>query len=385
MGGTLLKYKLLRITTVPMSISLLLKGQLRFLNQYFDVVAVTSNGDEIHDIIEDEGIKVIQVPMKREISILHDLRSFSRLIRVFKDEKPDIVHANTPKASLLSMIVAWLIGVPIRIYTVTGLRFESEVGFKRKLLILMERITCYFATHINAESLGVKMLLKSEKITRKEAFIIGNGNINGIDEIFWNPKSVSELERINFRRQYNISNVDFCFLFVGRVVKDKGVNELVRAFEYFCRYNENYNLIIVGPFDMNESNIDLDVAEVMQKHPKIFLLGFQKDIRLIMASCDVLVLPSYREGFPNVLLQAGAMGLPIIVTPVNGTEELIDSQNGIIIEKFSIESILHAFRAITNTEYLFDKAYCRNKVTTNYSQAEFYPLLYKFYRSLIND
>lgn len=385
MGGSIVKYKLLRITTVPMSISLLLKGQLRFLNQYFDVVAVTSNGNEIHDIIENEGIKVIQVPMEREISIFHDLRSFTRLISVFKSEKPDIIHSNTPKASLLSMVVGWLIGVPIRIYTVTGLRFESEVGFKRRLLILMERITCYFATHINAESLGVKRLLKSEKITGKEAFIIGNGNINGIDETFWNPKLVSELERTDFRRNYNISNTDFCFLFVGRVVKDKGINELVRAFQRFCRFNENCNLIIVGPFDINKSNLDVDIIDVMQKHPKIYLLGFQKDIRLIMASCDALILPSYREGFPNVLLQAGAMELPIIVTPVNGTEETIDSKNGTVIEKFSDESIFNAFRAIINTAGLFDKAYCRDKIVSKYSQTSFYPLLHKFYSNLVDE
>ena len=164
-------------------LDILLKGQLSYLNRNYEVIAVSDDDKELKNVGEREGIRVKGIPMKRDISLLNDLISLYFLYKFFKKEKPDIVHANTPKGSLLSMIAARSAGIKHRIYTVTGLRFEGETGMKRTLLKNMERLSCYFATKVIPEGNGVKETLRKEKITSKPLEIIHNGNINGVDQI----------------------------------------------------------------------------------------------------------------------------------------------------------------------------------------------------------
>jgi len=322
-----MKKKLLRITTSSISLDLLLKGQLAYLNNYYDVVGLASGKDLLEKVSRREGIRTIELDMKREISPWADFRSLLHMIRIIKKEKPFIVHANTPKGSLLGMTAARVCRVPHRIYTVTGLRFETASGLLRKLLIMMERITCRMATKVIPEGDGVKHTLHKEKITSKPLKKILNGNINGVDMEYFQRTAEVRAQAEGMKKEA------FTFCFIGRMVKDKGVNELVRAFDQLSKVNPDIHLMMVGPLEQKLDPIEPDVVEMLQKHPAITFTGYQPDIRPFLAASDTLVFPSYREGFPNVVLQAGAMGLASIVTDINGSNEIIlEGKNGIIIK-----------------------------------------------------
>ena len=238
-----MKRKLLRITTISDSLFGLLKGQLNFFNHYYDVVGVASGNKYLTSVALREGVRVIDVPMKREINLLFDIQSLIILIALFIKERPYICLTNTPKASLLSMIAAWITRVPNRIYTVTGLRFETTTGTLRYVLMIMERITCWCATKVIPEGEGVKRTLLAEKITNKTLHVILNGNINGIDiEYFQRSRGVILSADI-------FMSDSFTYIFVGRLVKDKGINELIHAFVRLYQRYSGIRLLLVGSFD----------------------------------------------------------------------------------------------------------------------------------------
>lgn len=176
-----MKKKVLRIATVPVSLDVLLKGQLKMLNEMYEVVAVSSPGKELEEVGKREGVRTVAVRMERRISPIQDLKSLFALVRLIRKEKPWMVHTLTPKAGLLGMLAAWMCRVPVRMHMFTGLIFPTSTGLKRKLLMTTDRLTCACATFINPEGKGVKNDLMRFGITRKELHIVGNGNINGID------------------------------------------------------------------------------------------------------------------------------------------------------------------------------------------------------------
>lgn len=374
--------KLFRITTIPLSLNLLLKNQLQFLNNYFQVTAISSDGDDLYIVRDREKIAIIPLSIEREISVLKDFRSLFNLWITFLKHSPEIVHANTPKGSLLGMIAAMFAGVPYRIYTVTGLRFETETGIKKKVLIWMEKITCFCATQVVAESQGVQKMIYSNNLTRKKTVIIGNGNINGIDQHYWDPLKVDLSRKEQIRNAYDIQAEDFIFIFVGRLVGDKGINELVHAFDQLN--NSKFKLLLVGAAENMLDPLQPESLEILNNNTSIITAGFQDDVRAFMSISNVLVLPSYREGFPNVVLQAGAMEIPCIVTNVNGAEDVIDGKNGRIVAKKDISELRYAMLDLFENYQSLDKSYCREKVVTNYSQEFYYPELLKFYQQVVN-
>ena len=308
--------KLIRITTADISLDGLLKGQLKFLNQYFEVVGVAKDTGVLKEVSEREGIRVVDAPLERPISLVKDIKGLWFLYRLFRKEKPWCVHANTPKGSLLAMIAAWIARVPHRIYTVTGLRYQGAHGMLRTILKTMERLSCLFATNVIPEGQGVLHALQEDNITKKPLRVIWNGNINGIDTEYFKPTE-SFTER---------KNDTFTFVFIGRIVRDKGIHELTE-----CIRKLNCNLILVGSFEDGDP-VDEDDKKFLLTSEKVKFVGWQTDVRPYLEQADALVFPSYREGFPNVPMQAGAMGLPCIVTNINGCNEIIkDGLNGKII------------------------------------------------------
>ena len=308
--------KIIRVTTADISLNSLLKGQLKFLNQYFEVIGVAKNTGVLKEVSEREGIRVVDAPLERPISLVKDIKGLWFLYRLFRKEKPWCVHANTPKGSLLAMIAAWFACVPHRVYTVTGLRYQGAHGMLRTILKTMERLSCLFATNVIPEGQGVLYALQEDNITNKPLHVIWNGNINGIDtEYFKSTESFSERK-----------NDTFTFVFIGRIVRDKGIHELTE-----CIRKLNCNLILVGSFEDGDP-VDEDDKKFLLTSEKVKFVGWQIDVRPYLEQADVLVFPSYREGFPNVPMQAGAMGLPCIVTNINGCNEIIkDGLNGKII------------------------------------------------------
>ena len=330
--------KIIRTSTVSTSLNTFCRGTLRRLANTYDVVAVSTPDDELCEMAEREGIRVIGVPMHRPIAPLRDLVSLWRLIRVFRRERPTMVHSITPKAGLLSMIAAWVCRVPVRLHTFTGLVFPTATGLKQRILMLTDRITCACATHIVPEGEGVKADLINYNITRKPLQVLGYGNVRGIDLNHYrrSPEVIAAAQ--------SISRSDvFTFVFVGRVVRDKGINELVEAFVRLHQAEPATRLILVGWFEDNLDPVSGKTRLAIERCDAIEAVGSQSDVRPWLAAADALVFPSYREGFPNVVIEAGALDLPSIVTDINGSREIIvHGQNGVIVPPRNAQALLQA-------------------------------------------
>lgn len=373
-------HKLFRLNTIDWSLGML-RGQLRFLNQEFEVVAVADDSGVLAEVAEREGIRTIGVPMHREISIAADCRSLVALYKLFRRERPHIVHSNTPKASLLSMVAAWAARVPHRIYLVTGLRFETTHGVLRLILKTMERITCLCATKVIPEGDGVKETLRREHITRKPLQKIHYGNINGIDLEHY-TRTPEVMQRATEIRN---GSEDFTFIFIGRMVRDKGINELVAAFDRLNSELPATKLLLVGKFEDELDPVLPETKQIIENNPKIEFVGYQNDVRPFLVASDVAVLPSYREGFPNVVIQAGAMGLAQIVTDINGCNEVvIEGQNGVIIPKQNEQALYDAMRRLATDRELTARmaASARELIATRYRQEDVWAELLKMYKSL---
>ena len=344
--------KIVRVTTADISLNSLLKGQLKFLNQYFEVVGVAKDTGVLKEVSEREGIRVVDAPLERPISLVKDIKGLWFLYRLFRKEKPWCVHTNTPKGSLLAMIAAWFACVPHRVYTVTGLRYQGAHGLLRMILKTMERLSCLFATNVIPEGQGVLQCLKRDNITKKSLQVIHYGNINGKDTEFFSRdntiqtaslkladkhiflRNLSEKEaRSLVRSELGFSNNDFIFVFIGRLVNDKGLGELADAIRKLENENLEIKLLLIGEIDGEDDALAKDKLNYLMQSKNVKYIGVQSDIRPYLMASDVLVFPSYREGFPNVPLEAGALGLPAIVTNINGSNEIIeDGVNGKIIQ-----------------------------------------------------
>lgn len=360
-------------------------GQLRYVAENgYDCFAVSGAPEESsREFTEREGIPTTLIPhLVRPISLGNDLRALSELIRLFRREKPDIVHANTPKASLLGMVAAWICRVPHRIYTVTGLRFETSTGFMRWLLKTMERITCACATKVIPEGQGVKKTLYREHITSKPMAVLHNGNINGIDLKHFDrtPEVVERAKRI--REEVGGS---FSYLFVGRLVRDKGVTELVDAFERVHIVHPETRLLLVGTQEPELDPLPDRTQRLIADNDAIIEAGWQDDVRPWFVASDLFTFPSYREGFPNVVIQAGALGIPSVVTDINGSNEvIIERKNGLIIPTRDTDALYRKMtEALEQRDRLAEmSARCRPLIASRYRQEDVWRATLEMYNSL---
>lgn len=378
--------KLIKTSTIPVSLNILLKGQFKYLSNYFQVIGLSSKGSSLHEVSEREGVKTIGVNMVRGISPLKDFISLIKLTLVLRQEKPLIVHSITPKAGLLTMLAGKIAGVPIRMHTFTGLIFPTRTGIIQKILILMDKVLCWSATNIYPEGNGVKNDLIDYKITSKPLKVLANGNVNGIDLDYFCPNQIANSTKENLREELGISKEDFVFIFVGRLVGDKGINELISAFSTFK--NNNLKLLLVGPCEPELDPLQPETLKEIQDNPTIISVGFQKDVRPYFAISNALVFPSYREGFPNVVMQAGAMELPCIVSNINGCNEIIlKNENGIIFPAKNIEKIKEAMDEIYENKelYLKLKQNSRNLIISRYEQSIVWKALLDEYNFLVNN
>lgn len=373
--------KIIRLTTIPLTMNLLLKNQLGYLNQFFEVVVISSPGNDFTDVQSREGVKGIAIKMEREINLFSDILSFLKLIFHFLIEKPKIIHSNTPKSSLLSMVAGWLLRVDVRIYTIGGLRFEGVFGSKRLLLIFIEKITCYFSTHILCESIGVKNKIDQFGIKGKNVHILSPSNLNGVDTNHFNPDLFIN-EQI--RQKFNIPENEFVFLFIGRIVKDKGIFELLNAFKHVSAKNSNTSLFIIGPNDGKGDDFEL-FKNLYSSNDKVFYFDFMTDIREFIVLSDCFVLPSYREGFPNVVLEAGSMGKPVIMTDVNGHHEYLNKSNGLLTKIGDSIDLLDNMNLIRNTIESYNPKEIRRFVVENFESTIVHETLLEFYKTQLKN
>ncbi len=376
------KPKIIRACTVSLSVGFV-SGMLDDLKRQYDVVLLSSPGKEMDDAVAEHGVKAIAVPMQRHISIRHDIVSLWRIVRAFLREKPTMVHSMTPKAGLLCMVAAWMCRVPVRIHTFTGLVFPTSHGLKKKLLMLTDAITCRCATHIIPEGEGVKNDLLSNGITRKPLQVLGYGNVMGIDVQRFSRRKEIEEAASEIR-----DNSVFTYLFVGRIVGDKGINELVSAFVRLNRTHPNTRLLLVGFFENELDPVSPEARRLIEECEQIEYAGEQKGDNLVAyyAASDCFVFPSYREGFPNTVIEAGAMDLPCIVTDINGSREIIEhGKNGIIIPVRDEQAIYQSMEQMLTDEQMrkgmTEKA--REMIVSRYERGFVRQCLYDFYSKII--
>ena len=347
----------------------------------FDVVSLSSSGQEQNELA-DMGVKVLSVPMERRISIMSDIKSLFSIIRIIKEEKPTIVHSMTPKAGLLCMMAAYLTRVPIRIHTFTGLVFPTSTGLKRKILMLTDSITCACATHIIPEGEGVKSDLINNGITKKPMRVLGYGNVRGVDmEHFSRRPEVMKLSE-SIR-----DDSLFTFLFVGRIVRDKGINELCQAMDRLSGFVPA-RLILVGRYEETLDPISDESREIIDKNPSIEYVDskFGDELLAYYAAADCFVFPSYREGFPNTVLEAGAMGLPSIVTDINGSREIIrQDENGVIIPSKNVNALFDAMLNMVRDKVARERmaGNARRMVAERFEQGFVRQCLFDFYNEIL--
>ena len=376
------KKKIIRASTIPLSLDIFCKGLLQELSEEYEVVALSSPGELLDKVERREGVRAIRIPMERHISRRKDIVALWRLIKVFRKEKPYIVHSITPKAGLLCMIAAWVARVPIRIHTFTGLIFPYVKGLMQKVLMLTDAITCACATHVIAEGKGVKLDLIGSHITRKPVRVLGHGNIRGVEMNYYSRRA----QVMNIAQ--NIIRPDMVtFTFVGRIGKDKGIDELCEAFRLLSKEYKNVRLFIVGPMENDVDPISERSQIIIDQNPRIEAVGMKEDTELLAyyAASDCFVLPSYREGFPNTVLEAGAMSLPSIVTDINGSREIIfEGKNGTIIPPKDMKALYEAMKRMVEEPEWREKmaGNARKMVGDRFEQSFVRKCLFDFYHDI---
>ena len=374
------KKKIIRATTVPTSLETFCKDMLRELNQRYEIVAVSSPLPELEVVATREGVRTIAVKMERRISLKRDIVSLWQMYKVMRRERPWMVHSMTPKAGLMCMVAAWLARVPRRVHTFTGLVWPTATGLNRMILKTTDRILCACATHIIPEGNGVKNDLINGKITRKPMKVLANGNVRGIELDHYRRTTEVEEEAAKIRKEGVLT-----FVFIGRLVRDKGIHELVEAFVRLNKENPHTRLVLVGRTEAELDPLNEETQHIIDTHNAIEAVGSQNDVRPWLAASDVLAFPSYREGFPNVVIEAGAMGLPSIVTNINGCNEIIrPGENGVIIPPRDADALYEAMKDLCEDDekrvYLTKNA--RESVASRFDCQIVRRALYDFYASL---
>ncbi|WP_299702390.1 glycosyltransferase family 4 protein [uncultured Pontibacter sp.] len=376
---------LIRITTVPLSLQKLITGQLPYMrSKGFEPVMVSATGPESKAVVEEQESPLIEIGMTRKITPVQDLKALWQFYRLCKKHKPAIVHSHTPKAGIIGMLGAKLAGVPVRLHTVAGLPLMETQGKTRQVLESVEKLTYSCATKVYPNSTVLKnFILKSRFCGPDKVKVIGNGSSNGINASFFSREQLDEAELQELKSQLGIAPANFVFVFIGRLVKDKGIQELVTAFKKLQSEQPQVKLLLVGPFEQDLDPIDNAILQEIEHNTSILSVGFQHDVRPYLAISNALAFPSYREGFPNVPMQAGCFHLPSIVTDINGCNEIIKhGENGLIVPPKSMKALHKAMRSfVTDQEsFAYMQSQARRMIVDRYEQTHFWELLLQEYR-----
>ena len=382
-----MKKKIIRITTIPESLGRLLKGQLKFMEDHYEVIGISSSGNGfINQVGHAEGIRVIPIEMTRKITPIKDLKAVWHLYKILRIEKPFIVHTHTPKAGTLGMFAAFLAKVPHRLHTVAGLPLLEATGKKRRLLDIVEKLTYKCATKIYPNSLGLRDIILKEGYTSKSKIkVIGKGSSNGIDTNHFDPNLCNETEKEELRIELGIEKRDYIYIFVGRLVKDKGINELIEAFKKIASEFKNTKLLLVGPYEKELDPLLPITEDFINNSKQVIAVGLQSDVRPYFSISNCLVFPSYREGFPNVVMQAGAMGLKSIATNINGCNEIIiEGENGTLIPPKDVITLFESMKLFLIQGQSDDASAqrCRDLIAERYSQKLIWNAILTEYRTL---
>lgn len=368
------------VTTVSHGMETYLAGQPRQLGARFDVTLVSSPSAGLQEAGRREGVPVVGVPMTRRITPGRDARAMLRLYRHFRRSRPVIVQTYSPKAGLIGMTAARLARVPVRVHGIIGLPLMEARGVRAHVLRLAERLTYISATRLLCNSVGLRGWVNTN-LTRRPIDVIGRGSVNGVDTVALRPASASERQLA--RRALGLEEQDCVFVFLGRLVRDKGVAELVDAFRAVHDVDARSRLVLVG--DYEDESLPRAVHHAIVAHPAILHVGWCQDVRPMYAAADVLVLPSYREGMPNVVLEAAAMALPVVATDINGSNEVVvDGENGLLVAAKDADALAAAMqRLLVDADRRRMGQRGRSQVEADFDHATFCARLSDYYDQLL--
>lgn len=328
---------------------ILLKGQLRYMAEHgYRVFILAGKSESLEDFCKEERCTYIPISIRREISILSDLKSLFEVYRVLKNIKPDIVNLGTPKMGLIGMLASYFLRIPLRIYTCRGFRFETERGLLRKILIFMEKLSGYCASRIICISPSlVETSMTLNIFSKKKIVLINKGSSNGVDLNLFSKEKIDSNIKSHIISTNFLDN-HFIFGFVGRLCKDKGIVELYDAFTEMYNKNRELRLILIGKI---EENLDELFVSKLLKHEGIIYLGTipKENLPTYYSLFDVFVLPTHREGFGNVLIETASMGIPVVTTSVTGAKDAIkDGYNGILVPVNNASALKNAMERLYN-------------------------------------
>jgi glycosyltransferase involved in cell wall biosynthesis len=375
-----------------MSLKVLLTGQMKYMSQNgFKVITVSSDGLERNEVIEKEGVPHVIIPMTRSITIFQDLKCLWQLIRLIKKEKPDIVHTHTPKAGLLGMLAAKICGVKIKMHTIAGLPLMTATGGKRKLLEFIEKLTYWAADIVLPNSKSIYEFVKKHKFTsQKKLHIIGKGSSNGIDldRFTKNKLDANRIQETKDKINYNPKNT--YIVSIGRIVKDKGIVELVDAFSSAKSSFEGLKLVLVGTVERErtEELLPNKTLNTIDEDEDIILVGWTDYVEYYMFLSDLLVHASHREGFPNVPLQAGAMECPIICSEIFGNTDIVGNHStGLYFDVNNKESLRECLNnALKNPKLMNQYALAlRTEIEQKFDRKYIHEELKNFYLNALNE
>jgi glycosyltransferase involved in cell wall biosynthesis len=380
--------KLIRITTIPMALHVLLPGQMKFMSENgFEVIMISAGGENLDKVIENEKCRHIMVPMTRQITPWQDLKCLIQLIKIFRKEKPDIVHSHTPKAGLLGMVAAKISGIKIRIHTVAGLPLMEEIGLKYALLKQIEKITYSVANHVWPNSNSLYNFIKKNNLAGEYKLkVIGQGSTNGVSSRRFNKDTLDKNFLTVIKEKINYDPANIYLLCIGRLVKHKGIVELVNVFSLLKKRYSCLKLILVGVFESSLDPLPKKILKQIVDDPCIINMGWSDKAEFYMGLADYFVFPSYREGFPNVLLEAGAIRLPIICTNIPGnTDIIIHNETGLLFEKKNEEDMYQKLKyALDNPKQMLSMANkLQHYIRSCYEREMYWKILLEEYNKLI--
>ena len=385
-----MEYRLARITAASLALKISVNGQMKFMNTHgFHVTMISSDGPELAEVKAIEQCPHISVHISRKITPLGDLKTIYRLYRIFKKTRPHIIHSNNLKANLLGMIAGWLAGIPVRIQTMAGLVSPNFGGIKGKLIRNAEMISFRFATNVwpNSNS-SLQYMLNTKMLPATKAKVIGGGSTNGIDTTKYNKAAIKE-ERLQLvKEMIGFSTGDRILLFAGRMVKDKGIEELIRIFPQLQNEFGSLKLVLLGPEEAELDPLTVHTKNEIESNDRIIHINWTDELQYYFDLAELFVFPSHREGFPNVLMQAGAMQCPVVCSEIIGNTDIVQHKINGLLHQVKDETSLYSniVFALNNREQMkrmSDKLY--QDIMTGYDKATLYEQYRQEYFSLLKE
>ncbi|MDW5443945.1 glycosyltransferase [Polaromonas sp. SM01] len=369
------------MATVPFAVNVFLSPQVKRLSRDYDVT-ILANGVAGDLIPELSGIRFVPLDIERKIALGQDVATFFRLWRFFRVQRFDAVHSIMPKAGLLAMMAAKAAGIPFRFHTFTGQVWATQRGIRKALLKTLDGLMALCATRVFADSYSQRSFLVEQKVVAPARIgVLADGSAAGVD---MKRFSADQRARLDLRRCLQIPENDVVFLFVGRLTRDKGLLDLAQAFTSVATVNEHVHLMVVGP---DEEGLGREVARLAEAvSGRVHMVGFTGEPERYMRAADILCLPSYREGFGSVIIEAAAVGLPAIASRIYGvTDAVEEGVTGILHRPAVIPEIADAMAllALSREVRLTMGEAARTRVAEKYSEERVVSAFADFYQAML--